>query len=321
MTSAVSEAGFSLVSQIRVLADRSDEFIRWVERVNDVIGAFPDFVEQVSLPPSPPIQVDWVITQRFSDADAVRGWLQSSEWQRLTGDIQPSLVGPFDVHLITESDAGIRTAPVLAVIYMRVPSAHEVEFLRWQRRIAAAEARFEGFRGYKLEPPLAGVQDEWVMLVRFDSDAHLEAWLNSEQRRQLLAETAAFAGETHYRKIRGGYEFWFTSGDGDTRRPPPPWKQNMLVLLALYPVAYLYTHWVGTPLLVSRGVPVWGSVFFGNCISVPLTGYLLVPQARRGFRWWLNPPRYPDALRDWAGAGLAVLLYSAWLLLFSRLPF
>jgi hypothetical protein len=30
------------------------------------------------------------------------------------------------------------------------------------------------------------VQDDWVTILRFDSDAHLEAWLKPEQRKQIL---------------------------------------------------------------------------------------------------------------------------------------
>ena len=81
---------------------------------------------------------------------------------------------------------------------------------RWQQRIAAVEATFEGYSGYKLEPPIPGVQDDWVSVVRFDSDAHLDAWLNSEQRQKLLEEGADFNEETHLRKVRSGFEQWFT---------------------------------------------------------------------------------------------------------------
>ncbi len=74
-----------------------------------------------------------------------------------------------------------------AVISTRVKPGQQDAFLRWYRRISAVQARFEGFQGYKFEAPIPGVQDDWVTILRFDSDAHLEAWLNSEQRKQVFS--------------------------------------------------------------------------------------------------------------------------------------
>jgi antibiotic biosynthesis monooxygenase (ABM) superfamily enzyme len=321
MTSATNETIFSVVSQMRVIPDRSEEFIRWLERVNEAAERAPGFIAQVSIAPSHLVQVDWAITQRFSGLAHARAWLQSGDWQQLSVEIRPALVGPLDVHLIADSSGGYHDTPVLAVIYTRVLPEQMHAFVQWQQRIAAAEAMFDGFRGYKLEPPIPDVQDEWVMLVRFDTDTHLEAWLNSEQRRQLLREADVFASETRYRKIRGGFESWFTGDDGTNQRLPPAWKQNMVVLLMLYPVAYLFGHWVGTPFLIRNGVPVWGSVFLGNCVSVPLLGWVLVPRVKARMRWWLSPQDSPNPMRDWSGAALVVLLYGFWLILFALLPF
>ena len=320
MTTVATGISYSVVTQLRVHPDNAQLLLEWLERVGDATARLPGFIEQTSLAPSPPVQLDWAISQRFADLDAASAWLQSSAWQQLAVEIRPALVGALDVHVIADSRAGTQTSPVLAVIYTQVPSEKMRQFVEWQQRIAAAEATFEGFRGYKLEPPIPGVQDEWVMLVRFDTDAHLEAWLNSDERQQLLSQALEIENQTHFRKVRGGFESWFASEGDTTAHLPPPWKQNMLVLLMLYPVAYLFGHFVGTPILIRHGVPVWGSVFIGNCFSVPLNGWVLVPQARKRFTWWLDPTRSTDAARNWAGALLIVALYGAWLLVFALLP-
>jgi antibiotic biosynthesis monooxygenase (ABM) superfamily enzyme len=317
----VNEPNFSVISQMRVLPERADDFTQWLQHVDDAVQTAPGFIAQEALPPAPPVQVDWAITQRFAGLGPAQAWVQGSDWQQLSVEIRPALVGPLDVHLIGDSGGAAQTAPVLAIIYTRVRSDELPAFVEWQHRIAAAEAMFEGFRGYKLEPPIPAVQDEWIMLVRFDTDAHLEAWLNSEQRRRLIAEAEALSSETRYRKVRGGFESWFAGDEGGAQALPPPWKQNMVVLLMLYPVAYLFGHWVGTPFLIRNGLPVWGSVFLGNCVSVPLLGWVLVPQVKKRFQWWLTPRQPSDRVRDWAGAALVVLLYGVLLLIFALLPF
>jgi antibiotic biosynthesis monooxygenase (ABM) superfamily enzyme len=182
------------------------------------------------------------------------------------------------------------------------------------------EARFEGFSGYRLEPPVPGLQDHWMTMLRFDSDAHLDAWLNSEQRQQLLAETPRFSFESHTRKVHTGFDSWFTSGRGAAADPPPPWKQNMIVLLTLYPTVFLFGFFVQTPLLVGRGMPFWLALFLANAVITGLLGWCFVPWASRALNWWLNPTPAAAPRVNWAGVGLIVALYGLCLLVFSQFP-
>jgi len=48
----------------------------------------------VTIPIPPPVQLDWVIMQRFSTMEAARACLQSPEREALLLEIQPALVGP-----------------------------------------------------------------------------------------------------------------------------------------------------------------------------------------------------------------------------------
>jgi antibiotic biosynthesis monooxygenase (ABM) superfamily enzyme len=309
----------TLVTQIRVRSETSTEFERWLDRLNDAVAQTPGYFDHEVIPPSPPVQVDWAIVQRFASAEAARAWLQSTQRQRMLDEAQPLVVGYADVHLVTDRNRPASAGPVSAVISTRVKLGQDDAFQRWQHRIAAAQATFDGFQGYKLEPPIRGVQDDWLVVVRFDSDAHLKAWMNSEQRRQLLRETADFDVETQVRTVRSGFESWFPSTDDAQQRPPPAWKQNMLVLLMLYPVVFLFGKWVQTPLLMERGAaPFWLALFIGNAASVTLLNWL-VPWASRRFGWWLRPSGHDNARVAWTGAALVTLLYGVCLVVFAHL--
>jgi antibiotic biosynthesis monooxygenase (ABM) superfamily enzyme len=324
--SAPSEPAVStvtLVTQTRILPGESGSFARWNERVKEVITHFPGFIEQTVIPPAPPDQLDWAILQRFEDAEAARAWLQSGKRQDVLTQIQPALVGSVDVHLFHQregNEADQASAPVSVMISTEVKPGQDAAFLRWQKRIAAAQARFEGFQGYKIEPPIPGVQDHWLMVVRFDSDTHLERWLTSSQRQKLLAETGSFDARTRIRKLGSGFESWFAPGAGDEESPPPSWKQNAIVLLMLYPFIFLFDALVQRPILQARGMPFWLALFVADVLSVPLLGYVLVPQANRLFSWWLNPAGHVRRAPEWRGTALMVLLYGAMVLLFSRIP-
>jgi uncharacterized protein len=309
-----------LVTQTRVLPGKDEDFSRWQQRVNDTLAQFPGYLDHTIINPAPPMQLDWVIVQRFKNAEAARAWLQSAERQRLLDEIQPLLVGHDDIHLFTDDGRRPAETAVSAVISTRVQPGREQAFREWQRRIAAVEASFPGFQGVKLEPPVPGVQDDWVTVLRFDSDAHLQAWLTSPRRQQLLDEARDFSLESHVRTVRSGFDAWFTFDDKPAASAPPAWKQNMIVLLVLYPVVFLFGAWVQTPLLVNRGVPFWLALFIGNAVSVVLLGSLLIPWVSRAFKWWLAPRA--DALRwtNWAGTALVLALYGLSLAIFSQFP-
>lgn len=320
MTTATPTAqSVTLVTQTRVLPERAEEFARWQEQVSAVVAQADGFLDQTLMPPAPPVQLDWVIVQRFASADAARAWLQSPAREALLGEVQPLLVGPVDIHLFDGDSPHPPAAPVSVVIATTLAPGQEAAFQSWQRRVAAVESTFAGFQGYKLEPPVAGVQDDWVTVLRFDSDEHLDAWLNSDARKQLLQEGEAFDAQTHLRKVRNGFDAWFATGTAAGSRAPG-WKMNMLVLLMLYPVVFLFGTWVSDPLLLGRGVPFWLALFIGNMVSVPLVGSVLVPWISRVFGWWLQPAAGRGERVTRMGIALLLLLYGASLLIFSLFP-
>ena len=169
----------TIVTQTAVRPDSAEAFGRWQSETSRVITAFPGFIEQRLLPPDPPVQVDWVILQRFDTIENAQRWLGSNERQTRIEGAAPMLIGRDDVHIVRDDEGGRKPAPVSAVISTRVKPGKDAEYRAWERKIAAAQSKAPGFQGYKFEPPIPGVQDNWLAIVRFDSDANLQAWLKS----------------------------------------------------------------------------------------------------------------------------------------------
>jgi antibiotic biosynthesis monooxygenase (ABM) superfamily enzyme len=306
----------TLVTQTRVLPGKDAEFAVWQQEMSEAVATFPGFIDHTVREPSPPSQLDWAIIQRFRSTDAARAWLQSEERKHLLANVQPILAGGDDVHLFAGDTAPPRSAAASAVISTMVAPGHEDAFRAWQTRIAATEASFAGFQGVRLEPPIPGVQADWTTAVRFDSNEHLQTWLNSPQRRRLLDEAATFGAESHVRTVRGGFEGWFTFGAPPRPASPPGWKQNMVVLLVLYPVVFLLGQWLQKPLLLDRGVPVWLALFITNAAGVFLMGYFFMSPVNRALRWWLIPPPNAPGWTNVAGIALIVALYGLSLVVF-----
>jgi antibiotic biosynthesis monooxygenase (ABM) superfamily enzyme len=314
---ATAAAGVTVVTQTRVQPGQEDAFARWQDTVRGIVAAVPGFIEQSVMPPSPPVQMDWVILQRFASAEAARSWLHSERRLQLLQDAHHLLVGNDDIHLVTDTEAGARPAPVSAVISTRIKPGKEDAYRRWEQRIAAAQARAAGFQGYRFEPPIPGVQEDWLAIMRFDTEANLESWLASPARKKLLAEASDFTEEVHLRIARTGFDQWFPPGGAVGRAPA--WKQNMIVLALLYPVVFLFGAWVQTPLLMHRaGLPFWLALFIGNVASVLILNWL-VPWAGRRLAWWLQASRTPAGLANLSGTALVVGMYAISLAAFALL--
>jgi antibiotic biosynthesis monooxygenase (ABM) superfamily enzyme len=67
----------------------------------------------------------------------------------------------------------------------RVREGHDDDYRRWQEELNAAAAGFPGFSGSEVRPP-TGNQPEWIAVCRFDSVTHLQDWLNSATRLELI---------------------------------------------------------------------------------------------------------------------------------------
>ena len=73
------------------------------------------------------------------------------------------------------------------IIGQKVRPGCEQEFEAWQQDMNSRSAMYPGFIGAEINPPTA-VQSDWVVVYRFDSIAHVQAWINSATRQDRLAD-------------------------------------------------------------------------------------------------------------------------------------
>ncbi|MFI4998593.1 MAG: antibiotic biosynthesis monooxygenase [Reyranellales bacterium] len=302
----------SILTQTCVRPERAEDFARWQGETSTLIAKFPGFIEQRLTPPKPPLQGDWVILQRFASLEDARRWLASPEREQRIEGAAPMLLGRTDVHIVKDDAGAVRSAPVSAVISTRVKPGKEAEYRAWERKIAVAQSKARGLQGYRFEPAVPGVQEDCVAILRFDNEANLQAWLDSPERRSLVEEAAPLTEEFHARVVHTGFEQWFREGNA-TGAPLPVWKMDMLVLLMLYPIVFLWNTFVGTPYF--HNTPFAIALFIGNIVSVGLTGFL-VPWIANRLGWWLNPRRVSTNV---AGALLVLALYAIMVLAFWKL--
>lgn len=308
----------TLVTQTSVAPDHDNDFGRWQQRVDDVVAGYPGYIDHQVMPPSPPLQPDWVIVQRFSSIDEAKAWLGSADRQKLLEEVRPWLIGRDDIHLVEDDDTLPPDKSVSAVISMQIKPGQEDAYRAWGQRIAAAQSHYPGFQGFRINPPIPGVQNDWVTVLQFDNESDLNGWMNSSERQRFLEEAQAFTSETHARTVQSGFSQWFRVDGGPALAPA--WKQNMLTLLALYPVVFLFGFFVQTPLLMRQwGWPFWLALFAGNVAGVTILNWL-VPWVGGRFSWWLHPAGEETRKRTSIGMAILVALYALFLFIFSRFP-
>jgi antibiotic biosynthesis monooxygenase (ABM) superfamily enzyme len=89
------------------------------------------------------------------------------------------------------------------IIGQKILPGHEQEFESWQQGMNREASKYPGFIAAEINPPTA-VQADWVVIYRFDSVAHVQAWINSSTRQTLLDQGAPYFDGPGTQQVIGG---------------------------------------------------------------------------------------------------------------------
>ena len=189
---------------------------------------------------------------------------------------------------------------VTLVIKHRVKQGQEAQYEAWLRRIVAIAASYPGHLGVDVIRGKADGLHMFTCVLRFCSTDAMQSWLDSAQRRELVAEAAPMLADGDLTEVNPHNEFWFVPAS-DTP-PPPRWKQSVVTFFVICPLTLLI------PLLwgpVFRAFPLLGNYIISTALVtstiVLLVVYLLMPQATKLFASWLNAAPKPAPGADHEG--------------------
>lgn len=287
---------------------RQDDYLAWERRVLAAASRFPGYRGAEVKPPND-IQPDWVVVYRFDSVPHVRDWLDSGTRRQLIDEAADLFDGPGTRQVLSQGSE-IADPVVTVVVANRVPEDREDAFLAWRAQMAQAEGRFPGFRGSEVFRPIKGVQDEWTTVYRFDTAEHLDAWLTSPQRRELLARGGF--GDYRLRTVDQSFGSWFAFA-GPAASGPSNFKTSIAVWLGLYPTVVFLTL-LTSPL----HLPFWLAMLLGNLLSSFVMSYLTMPYyGTRLLRWWLTPsPSARQPATDIRGIVLVLAVNGLWAVFF-----
>lgn len=296
----------SLTTMIPVAPGADTPFAAWQAQFHVAITAFPGFMSLEIISPSTSGKPEWMFTQNFHSSQYLYAWQRSEERRHLFELLTPYLQSQSPSTLEEITSINERRGNATEVFVTQIDPSQTRAYREWIAKIHAAEAQFPGFQGLHVQSPNENKSKNWITFLRFDTQEHLENWLQSPQRQAILQEASPFIQslDTH-RVTSSPYAGWFahTSNNGYI---PPVWKQTMLVLLVLFPIVMLEIKFL-SPLLTTWNTSP--ATFIGNAISVSLVSWPLMPLTIHYLRWWLAPETQSDISTNVKGTLVVCALY------------
>lgn len=263
----------------RPVPGREREFERWLRRLASAAEHAPGHVQTDVHAPTELNPDDWVTVYQFEDVVALDAWLESATRALIIADGDGLMTGEVKeqvVALTASSDS------VTAVASFMVKAGNEHRYAELHARLVERLMTFSGFLRSEVFEPVPDVQAETVVVFSFDTREHLDTWLRSDDRAEILAEIAPHIEGDPTVNVVGGFGGWFgRPGMAEVKR----WKQATLVLLALFPTS------LGLTLLRDEFLPDVGlvaGVLIGNVLGVIALTWLLMPALTKLLDPWLR---------------------------------
>jgi len=285
----VSDEPSTLLVCARIKPGSESAFAQWQVRWQTAVLAAKGALSVEFWPPAPPDQLEWVAVARFPSLASLQSWRRGNANAKLVEQAAPLVEGGMVMQLAGQAavDYSVKHG-VTMVIVTAVKPGREAAYRAWAERIQKIQGKFPGYIGSFVQPPQQK-ETGWTTVLRFDSAANLDRWLNSKERAAVLKEGEDMIEGFHAQRVDTSFPGWVPT-DPTTGKPPNMWKTACLILLTVYPVIMLELRFLN-PQLPDLNPAV--RTFIGNALSVALTTWPLMPLAIWAFHAWLFPEHRP----------------------------
>ena len=264
------------------------DFESWLQRLHAAAQEAPGHLRSDVRAPNEHHPDEWTIVYQFESVEGRQQWIDSPRRSALLEEGRDLVDGEPREQVLAMA---YEPEPVTAVASFRLGSGSESRFVSFERDVRSALETFGGYLGSQVFEPVPGVQDDTVITFTFDSRPHLDAWLESPERRDLLAtiepdldgDRVVNVVDDLAGTLGSSFGGWFRADDAE--RPVTRWKQATIVLLALFPTALtlsLIRRWLLPDL------PLVPTVFISNVLGIAVLTWFLMPFLTSKFDGWLR---------------------------------
>lgn len=175
---------------------------------------------------------------------------------------------------------------VTAVIAHLVKPGRQEGYEEWTKEIAPVAKTFEGYLGVNILRQQKGAHPEYIIVLHFDHHKNLQAWLESDVRRQWIERAKPLIQAPEDVQILTGLETWFELPKRPQMSPPKRYKMALLTWMGVF-LTFSTVKSLLSPLLVPLPELLAQLITIG--IVVWLLTYVVMPQLTRLFYKWLYP--------------------------------
>ncbi|GIK52979.1 MAG: antibiotic biosynthesis monooxygenase [Planctomycetota bacterium] len=176
--------------------------------------------------------------------------------------------------------------PVTVVVSREVIAGRTSEYEARLKTLLSDAASLPGYLGAVITRPAPGGKAVYTSVFRFASVESLQAFEESDLRRQFLLDVAPLvAAPAHWRRM-SGLEFWFTPPAGAVVPQPSRWRMCVVLIAVVYGLVLSIGSGVNW-LLAEVPYPLRLLITIG--VEVPLMTYLLMPRITRWLARWIYP--------------------------------
>jgi uncharacterized protein len=207
------------------------------------------------------------------------------------------------------------------VVEHTVPKGKGFAFRRWHGSLTRSAKRSKGYIRTDLYPPVKGSQLTWYSIIHFDSPENLNQWLKSSDREELIEAGQKVFESYQFKSFATGLEGWFSRKTGSEQlgSGPPAWKQNLAVVLGLYPVVMIQSMLFTTFGIMKHWSPA-SSMLVNNLITSSILTWLVMPFVTRLIQFWLQPAHQAALPKtDLLGIGVITVSLAVMVLLFNQI--
>jgi len=140
---------------------------------------------------------------------------------------------------------------------------------------------------WQIVRPIPTLTDSYTVIVRFDTADNLKNWMESQDRKRLIAKIHPLLLRDDNYFIKSGLDFLFAP-ENEKIKSPVRWKQYLITWSAIYPLSLIIPLILLPPLRMMNIPPIrLIDSFFVSGLIVLLMVYLIMPYYTRWIKKWL----------------------------------
>lgn len=152
------------------------------------------------------------------------------------------------------------------------------------KKVIGKATGYDGYEGIQIIRPGNGAKNEYILIIRFDTEADYKGWTSSVPRNEWFEELKGYVYKESQIRYEEGIEFWFSMPQVNVSVPPKKWKMAILTWMVVYSSVLTLSTLAGVYL---QDVPLFIRMLLVSMILVSLMTYVIMPKITSVFAKWI----------------------------------